>query len=433
MVRKEFVRAVLGAAALLCVAATAAPAQQNTYVGALSCAASNCHGGTQATAGRVDGNEHSVWLGSPHSTSYRKLTTPRAQLIARNLGLGDPTGAQLCLGCHATSTPPGAAHGENFSVTEGVTCEACHGAAGGWVDTHSAGGVALADLQASGMYATWDPVARAEMCLDCHLGSAQNFAGHRVMGAGHPRVSFELDSYTFNDSVLHHTVDDDYVERKPYVDGARSWAIGEAVMIERRIDLLLDQNVGMNGAFPEFVFFECHSCHQPMSARRRPSPGQLGTPQFDDSHLRMLRIALNATDPALAERLDDQMTSLHRAASQGRSALVSAAQALRATASQAIESISSREWGGAQISAMLRDLSSQAADGRLSDYGAAEQTVLAIGANIAALADAGVISDAEFDRLFNQLAPAFSAVERDQGYSADTFISAMKSFDAALR
>ena len=407
-------------------------AQDNAHVGALSCAASNCHGGTAATAGVVDGNEHAVWLAGPHSKAYRKLSTDRARLIASNLGLGDPESAGLCLGCH-TDNVPAALQGGKYDVAEGVSCESCHGGASGWLDSHSEGGKSIDTLMAAGLYPTWDPVARAEMCLDCHFGAKDQFAGHRLMGAGHPRVSFELDSYTYDDNVLHHTVDADYLDRKPFVDGARSWAIGEAVMIERRMDLLIDQNTGMNGSFPEFVFFECHTCHQPMSVKRRPSPAQLGAPKVDDSHMKMLLVALSAVDPAAGERLDDGIQALHRAASRSRGALVDAAEQMKDSATRAVETFAASPLTTDQVRGMLMALSGEAASGRLSDYGSAEQATLVIGSTLAALADAGGLSDAEYNALFDRLGPAFSAVDRDDGYSADRFESAMQAFDAALR
>ena len=57
------------------------------YVGAGSCAASNCHGGS-----RVDrvtaGSEHSIWIQSdPHANAHTTLHSRESRQIAEKLGL----------------------------------------------------------------------------------------------------------------------------------------------------------------------------------------------------------------------------------------------------------------------------------------------------------------------------------------------------------
>ena len=109
-----------------------------------------------------------------------------------------------------------------------------------------------------------NPRARAEQCLDCHFGSgAQNqFVTHRIMAAGHPRISFELDLFTTLQQ--HHNADRDYAERKGGGDGARTWAIGQTVALERSLTLFSSRR-GTEGMFPEFYFLDCHSCHRQIS------------------------------------------------------------------------------------------------------------------------------------------------------------------------
>ena len=48
---------------------------------------------------------------------------------------------------------------------------------------------------ARGLYPTSDPVAQARLCLSCHFGNRDKFVTHRMMGAGHPRMSFELETF----------------------------------------------------------------------------------------------------------------------------------------------------------------------------------------------------------------------------------------------
>src|SRR5690606_27638381 len=99
------------------------------------------------------------------------------------------------LGCHATFVPA-EKRGKRFALSDGVGCESCHGPASRWLGQHVTGEASRAENIAVGMYPTEEPAARAELCLTCHLGTADRFASHRLMGAGHPRLSFELDTFT---------------------------------------------------------------------------------------------------------------------------------------------------------------------------------------------------------------------------------------------
>ena len=49
---------------------------------------------------------------------------------------------------------------------------------------------------------------RAGLCLSCHFGNQEKFVTHRMMGAGHPRMSFELDTFT-QLQPAHFVVDED--------------------------------------------------------------------------------------------------------------------------------------------------------------------------------------------------------------------------------
>jgi YVTN family beta-propeller protein len=103
-------------------AAAPVPKPGPKFVGSLACAA--CHKGAKT------GYQYSVWRMSAHADAWGALATDRAYEIARSRGLeGDPQKLNECLGCH--STGHGADPGSflpSFSATEGIGCEACHGA-----------------------------------------------------------------------------------------------------------------------------------------------------------------------------------------------------------------------------------------------------------------------------------------------------------------
>lgn len=102
----------------------AAPSPANPgpkYVGALACG--TCH------QGPMMGYQLSLWRMSRHARAYAALATPRAEEVARTMGVaGDPQVAAACLKCHATGGGPGAPASGGFSPLEGVGCESCHGA-----------------------------------------------------------------------------------------------------------------------------------------------------------------------------------------------------------------------------------------------------------------------------------------------------------------
>ncbi|MBL8773508.1 MAG: hypothetical protein JNK30_19140, partial [Phenylobacterium sp.] len=125
-----------------------------------------------------------------HSRAWRVLTESRGQAIARKMGLGPAQNAKECLGCHADPAP---ARGAKFQISDGVGCEACHGASSGWLASHRSVEGTHANNVANGLRPLENPKVRAGVCLDCHFGSSRQgqFVDHRMMAAGHPRVAFE--------------------------------------------------------------------------------------------------------------------------------------------------------------------------------------------------------------------------------------------------
>ena len=430
-------RGIVRAFALgLVLAAGAAAAQTpQIHLGVKTCANSACHGGASVNPNsKVQRNEFTFWQQKdPHSKAWEALKSDRGQRIAQNLGIAAAEEADLCLNCHATNVPK-ELRAIEFDITDGIQCESCHGASVGWLGIHSTGLATREQNIAAGLFPTEDPVKRADMCLDCHLGNKDQFANHRLMGAGHPRMGFELDTYTWANA--HHTLDKDYVERKTFVDGVRTWAIGAAKTIERRMALLVDENTGTNGFFPEFVFFDCHGCHHPMSQLRyRPQNNGVppGTPRINDSHVSVLEVALAAVDPKLSEELGIEIRALHKASTRGRDATIDAAKKLMGTAKRAVEVMAATAPDEQQMRTILLGLVERGAKGEYTDYPTAEQATLVINATISAMADAGYIPATERDRLQGELGKAYAAIEHDERYQPGQFVDAMKALRSAIR
>jgi hypothetical protein len=177
-------------------AAAQPPGDDGVHLGVASCAGNNCHGAVEPfKTARVAQNEYLIWAQKDkHSKAFAVLREERGRRIAQNLGLADAESAEVCLACHADNVSP-TRRGREFKLADGVGCESCHGGAAGWLGTHLSGIGHAANL-AAGMYPTEQPLARAERCLGCHLGDDRRFVTHQIMGAGHPRLGFELDTYT---------------------------------------------------------------------------------------------------------------------------------------------------------------------------------------------------------------------------------------------
>ena len=155
----------------------------------------------------------------------------------RPLAKKGKAGDDECVRCHVTglSLPDGYRRSNERPELAQVSCESCHGPASGWLSSHYAVGGTHANNVSRGLTPLENPRVRAGVCLDCHFGSADEgqFVTHRIMAAGHPRISFELDLFTTLQQ--HHNEDSDYAARKGHTDNLRMWAIGQAMALDRSL------------------------------------------------------------------------------------------------------------------------------------------------------------------------------------------------------
>src|SRR5262249_56994112 len=160
------------------------------YIGPGSCAATSCHGSVKPIAGsRILQNEYSTWiLKDKHARAYQALTGEAGERMARILKLGmKAQESPKCLGCHALDTAS-EQRGRTFDVSEGVSCENCHGPAQAWLGQHTERESPEKHQRslALGMADTRDVIHRTEKCLTCHMGTAQKFVDHEMIASGHP-------------------------------------------------------------------------------------------------------------------------------------------------------------------------------------------------------------------------------------------------------
>jgi hypothetical protein len=379
-------------------------------LGVASCASSMCHGSVEAwKSSRVQQNEYVIWLrGDPHARSYATLANERSADIVRRLGLKQPaTEAAVCLDCHAHNVPP-ERRARGFAVADGIACEACHGPAERWLTSHVQG--TKRDL-----YPISDDVARTKLCMSCHFGNAQKLVTHRMMAAGHPRMSFEMDTFS-------HLLPRHY---SPRGDGARMWALGQALAAEELLGLLTDAKRGRDGLFPELVLFDCHACHHPMSDKRNAgartgvAPGAV---RLNDSNLLMVRHIARRVDPAAAETLARNIAGLH-AALAGSDDALARARAVQAAIRELVPKIGAHRFSAGDLHGVLLALIDDGLAGDYSDYQGAEQAAMAVQALADLMTRRGQLKSAEIKPA---LARLMAAVDNDEKYAPQGFVQALR-------
>jgi len=385
--------------------ALAAGHDRALHQGVASCAGSTCHGRQEATGPRVRQNEVMSWsdpasLTGVHSRAWRVLQQPRAQAIGRRLGIANVTTSPECINCHGDPAP---VRGAKWQQSDGVGCEACHGGSTNWLASHASVKASHADNVAKGMWAMNDPLVRARVCLDCHFGSDKpgQFVFHRIMAAGHPRLAFELDLFT--SLQRHHDEDADYRARKGgsggIAGGVKTWAVGQALAVERSLALLPTVPAGMAGT--DYYFYDCRSCHRSFSddpaatiqARSngwRPIP--LGQPVWNDEQMIMLAAAARVAAPDLARSFDTQSRAFHAAMAGDRAAAMKAAAALKATAAALARRMATASFDRAQSFALIKAVLVGNAPA-YTDYQGGVQAVMAADTLLNAL-----VADGQVDR-----------------------------------
>ncbi len=416
------------------------------FLGVASCAGSTCHGRSEPTGAVVRQDELMIWQNpaSPsgaHSRAWRVLTEPRAKAIAARLGIGEAASAPMCLGCHATPAPAGE-RGPRFQISDGVGCEACHGPAGPWLASHYAVGGTHAANVAHGMVALDNPRARAARCLDCHFGSAGEgqFVDHRIMAAGHPRISFELD--LFSTLQQHHNEDADYVQRKGRTNNVAVWAVGQTMALDRSLALFSNPQRGTNGVFPEFYFFDCHTCHRRISddpafePRAAANPGRpipSGMPAYNDENMIMLSAAAKVAAPALAARFERDSRAFHLALTKDRPAAIAAAARLRDSANAVGGALASGGVGRAQVFEIIDTIAGNAVSPRFTDYEGSVQAVMAVDTLLSSLVNGDQADRQAANAIRADINLAYRAVRDPNAYDPREFRDSLGRAAAAIR
>ena len=420
------------------------------YIGPGSCAATSCHGSIKPIAGsRILQNEYSTWiLQDKHSRAYQVLTGEVAERMARILKLGAKAEeAPKCLACHALYTAP-EQRGRAFEISEGVSCENCHGPASAWLGPHTTRSWAHEKSVVLGMSDTRNVIHRTEKCLECHLGTKNKFVDHEMIAAGHPDLYFELDSFS---AVMprHWKVPRESEPGKPAEDaawvGVREWAAGQAVQLRASMERLTwrakNERFDKKDVWPEYSELSCFACHHALGpakdswrqehgyAGRRP-----GDPAWNASRYVVFRLLAKQMDSVNAQELDRQMLLVSDEMSKlnpDRSAVAAAALAAAPLAQRFAERLATMQYDQAIILRMLQRIPDDAENNALADERAAEQATMALDSlYIAYSRETKPANASEVRSAINGL---FQQLENPSTYNADQFASSLRRIRPLLQ
>jgi Cytochrome c554 and c-prime len=402
----------------------------NKHMGVSSCSSSVCHGAvTPSNTYDVLLNEYVTWSHEDaHSKAFASLRSPKSRQMASRLGIGDPAQAKECLDCHTDNVPP-KLRGEKFSLADGVGCEACHGGSEYWLVTHTSKRMSYRDNLTHGMFPTADLRQRAQLCLSCHYGTADRFATHRMMAAGHPRLSFEMDTFLALQPP-HYRIDEDYKRRKPTFSSTQNWSYGQLAAALREMDTLQGPRLNNGTAFPELALFNCYGCH--MSSMRRTDwshrllegGAEPGSVPISDGHLVMAWIIARALDPQTAPALLRMSRSLLAASASQRSQIAMRSQEVAGTLRRLCDEAAVRSWRPADERQLLRTLVAVGTSGEFRDYVGAEQAVMGI--------DGLLIELGLADRFRKRIDDLYKLTQNDEAFVPEQFVASLRQLQSDL-
>jgi hypothetical protein len=419
------------------------PAEAAKYTGPGSCSSTSCHGSVKPRAdSRIFQNEYSIWVvKDKHAKAYDALTSEVGERMGRILGIGKSEQAAQCLACHALNVPADE-RAKTFELSEGVTCESCHGPASAWLGPHTTRGWTHAQSVAAGMYDTRNLVPRTEKCLSCHLGTQEKSVDHEMIAAGHPDLYFELDSFSAvmprHWKTPRESAPGVPAENDPW-SGVREWGTGQAVQLRASMERIARRAKGKN--WPEYSELRCFSCHHVLTSpeqswrQQRGYPGRRpGDPPWNGSRYAVFRELAQQVDSDVSARLDEQIAQVAKLLSQlnpDREAVVTAASSAAALSRQLSARIEAQPFDAAMTQRLLERISADADQIANDGERAAEQAAMALDSLFIAYShNTQVANAADVRAAINGL---FQQLENPSLYNPAQFASQMRKVNSLLR
>jgi hypothetical protein len=410
------------------------------YNGPGGCAASSCHGSVKPkNVTRIWQNEFSIWAAQDkHARAYSVLSNPVSLRMEKILKLEQPPNkSEKCLVCHALYVPPDL-RATTFQLDDGVSCENCHGPAVGWLGPHTTEGwqhLSATEKSKYGMYDTRDLTTRSEKCVSCHVGTADKQVDHEMIAAGHPDLTFELDSFS---AAMPKHWKTNRPDEPPWL-GVQTWAIGEAVQLRESLNRLSRRASGPH--WPDYAELDCFACHHSLTLPgdswrlttadyyqgRRP-----GVPAWNASRYLVFRNFAGIVDPPGAQRMDSGLDRLYNLMGKWASPQEISATALEAAGSvqQILQKIVTQRYDPELTARIMQGIAGNAETISNGGERTAEQATMAIDSLfIAYSANIKVANESEVRGAINKL---FQQLQNPSAYNAPQFKQQLQKVQALL-
>jgi hypothetical protein len=414
--------------------ANTAPGNVGKYNGPGACAASNCHGGVQPkTITRIPQNEYSIWAAQDkHARAYNVLSNPTSVRMGKILKLANaPNTSEKCLVCHALYVPK-EARATTFQLDDGVSCENCHGPAVGWLGPHTTKGWKHEQSLKLGMYDTRNLISRTEKCLSCHLGTKDKQVDHEMIAAGHPDLTFELDS--FSAVMPRHW--------KPAQDtspwfNVQEWAVGQAVQLREDLNRL-DRRVSAPN-WPEFAELECFQCHHSLTKpedswrQARGYPGRRpGVPAWNSARYVVFRHVATEVNPEVGKQLNASLDKVSELIGNwgSKDQLAATSQQAAGLANQIAEQLQRQQYDADLTARVMQSIAADAQVISLDGERSAEQAAMALDSlSIAYAKNNKGVNEPDLRAAINKL---FQQLDNPSAYNAPQFAAQMQRVRALL-
>jgi hypothetical protein len=414
---------------------TREPAAIGKYNGPGGCAASSCHGSIQPrSALRIPQNEYSIWAGQDkHARAYQVLSNEVSVRMGRILGLKTPPGENpKCLACHALSVSP-EQRSQTFDITEGVSCEHCHGPASGWLGPHTVkgwGSQSSGEKAKLGMIDVRDVAVRGHTCLLCHVGTEENSVDHQMIAAGHPDLTFELN--LFSAVMPRHWKESTDV---PWF-GTKEWAVGQGIQLRDSLRRLSRR--ARSSMWPEYSELDCFACHHSLTAPKdswRQEEGYSartpGVPAWNASRFVVFRHAAAETDAATAATLDREIQTLSLLIGQlngDHEQIAASADRAAALADTLSRELNARTYDQTLTLQVMRRIAADSRNIASQGQRAAEQAAMSLDSLFNTCKRNGLSNGDLQSAIFG----LFTQVENPSAYNAPAFAVQMQKVGAAL-
>jgi cytochrome c554/c'-like protein len=414
------------------------------FSGPGSCSATSCHGAIRPKAdSRILQTEYSTWVvKDKHSRAFLALTGEVGQRMGRLLHLQTKSEeAPKCLVCHSLSVPA-EKRARTFELNEGVSCENCHGPAGGWLGGHTTREWTHEKSVSLGMIDLQDLKHRTDKCLTCHLGTSEQFVDHEMIAAGHPDLYFELDSFQAA-MPLHWKVPRESAAGKAAEDvawlGMRQWGTGQAEQLKDQLERVSWRAKGK--VWPEYSELDCFACHHalgPAAKSWRQEHGypdrRAGDPAWMASRYIVFQHLANAVDASGAQELATKMAAVQKEMNKlnpDPQTVVSAAAAAMPVAQKFADKLGTMSYDAALAKRVMASITGDADHISYAGVRCAEQATMALDSLFIAYSKEAKAADAaEVRAAINVL---FQQIDNPSYFEPGPFAAQMRKIGALVR